>query len=59
MPNFLKLFATDNQCMRTFVTLYLELLRTNSGLSQLDHEMIALVAQQRTDAVTAAPITAR
>ncbi|MEE2983840.1 MAG: hypothetical protein VX929_11150 [Pseudomonadota bacterium] len=31
MPNFLKLFATDNQRMRAFVTSYLELLRTDSG----------------------------
>ena len=44
MPNFLKLFATDNQRMRAFVTPYLELLRTDSGLNQLDHEMIALVS---------------
>ncbi len=43
MPNFLKLFATDNLRLRAFVTPYLELLRTDSGLSQLDHEMIALV----------------
>ena len=31
MPNSLKLFATDNQRMRAFVTPYLELLRTDSG----------------------------
>ena len=30
--------------MRVFVTPYLELLRADSGLSQIEHEMIALVS---------------
>lgn len=43
MPNFMKLFATDNQRLRAFVIPYLELMRRDSGLTQLEHEMIALV----------------
>jgi uncharacterized peroxidase-related enzyme len=44
LPNFLKLFATDNLRLRAFMTPYLELMRRDSGLTQLEHEMIALVS---------------
>ncbi len=43
MPNFLKFFKTDNQRLRAFMTSYKEVLRADSGLSELEHEMIALV----------------
>ncbi len=44
MPNFVRLFATDNQRLRAFMTPYLELMRADSGLTPLDHELIALVS---------------
>ena len=44
MPNFLKVFKTDNQRLRAFMVPYLELLRADSGLTHLEHEMIALVS---------------
>ena len=43
VPNFVKLFATDNQRLRAFMTPYMELMRRDSGLDMLEHEMIALV----------------
>lgn len=42
-PNFLKFFKTDNQRLRAFLIPYLELMRSDSGLSATEHEMIALV----------------
>lgn len=44
LPNFLKFFKTDNQRLRAFLTPYLELMRPDSGLSHLEHEMISLVS---------------
>lgn len=44
MPNFLKAFKTDNLRLRAFMTPYMELMRTDSGLTHLEHEMIALVS---------------
>ena len=44
MPNFVRLFATDNQRLRAFMVPYMELMRADSGLSPLDHELIALVS---------------
>ena len=44
VPNFVKLFATDNQRLRAFMVPYMELMRADSGLSMLDHELIALVS---------------
>ena len=44
VPNFVKLFATDNQRLRAFMVPYLELMRADSGLSMLDHELIALMS---------------
>lgn len=44
MPNFVRLFATDNQRLRAFMVPYMELMRADSGLSALDHELIALVS---------------
>lgn len=44
MPNFVRLFASDNQRLRAFMVPYMELMRTDSGLSPLDHELIALVS---------------
>lgn len=44
MPHFVRLFATDNQRLRAFMGQYLELMRKDSGLSPLEHEMIALVS---------------
>lgn len=44
MPNYLKFYKTDNQRLRAFVTPYFELMRTDSGVSHLEHEMIALVS---------------
>ena len=44
MPHFIRLFATDNQRLRAFMGQYMELLRLDSGLSHLEHEMIALVS---------------
>jgi uncharacterized peroxidase-related enzyme len=44
IPNFVKLFATDNQRLRGFMAHYMELLRADSGLSPLDHELIALMS---------------
>jgi len=35
---------TDNQRLRAFAAPYMELLRTDSGVSHLEHEMIALVS---------------
>ena len=43
VPNFLKFFMTDNQRLRAFMVPYMELLRSDSGLSLEEHEMIALV----------------
>jgi uncharacterized peroxidase-related enzyme len=43
-PNYLKFYMTDNQRLRAFVAPYMELLRTDSGVSHLEHEMIALVS---------------
>ena len=42
MPNFVKLFATDNQRLKALMTPYIEVMRADSGLSKLEHEMIAL-----------------
>ncbi|MBK8957749.1 MAG: peroxidase-related enzyme [Proteobacteria bacterium] len=44
LPHFIKLFATDNRRLRTFMTGYMETKREDSGLSHLEVEMIALVA---------------
>lgn len=44
VPNFLKAFATDNQRFRAFMGSYMELMRPDSGVSHLEHEMIALVS---------------
>ncbi len=44
MPNYLKFYKTDNQRLRAFVTPYFELMRSDSGVSHLEHEMIALVS---------------
>jgi uncharacterized peroxidase-related enzyme len=44
VPNFVKLFATDNQRLRAFMVPYMELMRADSGLSMLDHELIALMS---------------
>jgi len=44
VPNFVKLFATDNRRLRAFMEPYMELMRADSGLSLLDHELIALVS---------------
>lgn len=46
LPNFVRLFASDNRRLRAFMTPYLELKRADSGLSALDHELIALVCAQ-------------
>jgi uncharacterized peroxidase-related enzyme len=43
VPNFLRLWASDNKRLRAFLVPWLELMRTDSGLSPLDHELIALV----------------
>ena len=43
MPNFVKLFATDNQRFKALMVPYMELMRADSGLNALEHEMIALV----------------
>ncbi|MEX2480061.1 MAG: peroxidase-related enzyme [Gammaproteobacteria bacterium] len=44
VPNFVKLFATDNQRLKAFMVPYMELMRGDSGLSMLDHELIALMS---------------
>jgi uncharacterized peroxidase-related enzyme len=44
MPHFIRLFATDNRRLRAFMGQYMELLREDSGLTHLEHEMIALVS---------------
>jgi len=44
VPNFVRLFASDNQRLKAFMTQYMELMRTDSGLTHLEHEMIALVS---------------
>jgi len=44
VPNFVRLFATDNLRLRAFMGQYLELMRRDSGLSPLEHEMIAVVS---------------
>ncbi len=44
MPHFVRLFATDNRRLRAFMGQYLELMREDSGLTHLEHEMIALVS---------------
>jgi len=44
MPHFVRLFATDNKRLRAFMGQYLELMRDDSGLTHLEHEMIALVS---------------
>ena len=41
-PNFVRLFASDNKRLRAFMVPYMELMRPDSGLSALDHELIAL-----------------
>ena len=45
-PNFVRLFASDNERLRAFMVPYMELMRADSGLSPLDHELIALVCAQ-------------
>ncbi len=44
LPNFVRLFATDNKRLRAFMGQYMELMRTDGGLTHLEHEMIALVS---------------
>lgn len=44
MPHFIRLFATDNRRLRAFMGQYMELMREDSGLTHLEHEMIALVS---------------
>ena len=43
LPHFIRLFATDNRRLKAFMTSYMETMREDSGLSHLEHEMIALV----------------
>ena len=44
MPNFIRVWASDNKRLRAFLVPWLELMRADSGLSPLDHELIALVS---------------
>ena len=44
VPHFVQMFATDNLRLRAFMTQYMELMRPDSGLTPLEHEMIALVS---------------
>jgi uncharacterized peroxidase-related enzyme len=44
VPHFVQLFATDNQRLKAFMGQYMELMRRDSGLTPLEHEMIALVS---------------
>lgn len=44
MPHFIRLFATDNKRLRAFMGQYMETMRPDSGLTHLEHEMIALVS---------------
>jgi AhpD family alkylhydroperoxidase len=44
MPHFVRLFASDNRRLKAFMTQYMELMREDSGLTHLEHEMIALVS---------------
>jgi len=44
MPHFIRLFATDNRRLKAFMTSYMETMREDSGLTHLEHEMIALVS---------------
>ena len=44
LPHFIRLFATDNRRLRAFMGQYMETMREDSGLSHLEHEMIALVS---------------
>jgi len=44
VPHFVQLFASDNQRLRAFMGQYMELMRRDSGLTLLEHEMIALVS---------------
>jgi uncharacterized peroxidase-related enzyme len=44
LPNFVKVYATDNHRLRAFLGAYLELRRPDSGLSSFEHELIALVS---------------
>ena len=46
LPNFVRLFATDNQRLKAFMGSYMELMRADSGLTILEHELIALVSAQ-------------
>lgn len=46
VPYFVRLFATDNKRFRAFIVPYMELMRPDSGLSPIDHELIALVCAQ-------------
>ena len=43
VPNYLKFFKTDNRRLRAFIAPYMELLRADSGISDVEHEMIAVV----------------
>lgn len=43
VPNFVKVFATDNLRLRAFMVPYMALLRADSGLTHTEVEMIALV----------------
>ncbi len=45
-PYFVRMFATDNQRLRAFMTPYMELMRPESGLTPRDHELIPLVSAQ-------------
>ncbi len=44
LPHFIRLFATDNRRLRAFMGQYMETMREDSGLTHLEHEMIALVS---------------
>ena len=44
VPNFVRLFATDSLRLRAFMGQYMELMRRDSGLTPLDHELIAVAS---------------
>lgn len=46
LPNFVRLFASDNRRFKAFMVPYMELMRADSGLTPVDHELIALVSAQ-------------
>ncbi len=59
VPNVLRAYAFDENKLRAFTQMYNDLMLSDSGLSKLEREMIAVAVSSINTASTASPPTAQ